>query len=159
MNYVIELLSNDRDSFESLVEISRLLSLNEVDLRAFNTLKQLCIGQDNSQQAVPFERLTTEVSNILQGTNDHQLIQSKIIAWLRTDESASNAQFDRVNNLVEFLQCYPLEVKKNKNASNRMDDILHMREKDSAKLRGPPKREDLDRATKVMMFIWQKMLD
>lgn len=40
-----------------------------------------------------------------------------------------------------------------------MDDILHMREKDSAKLRGPPKREDLDRATKVMMYIWQKMLD
>lgn len=39
MNYVIELLSNDRDSFESLVEISRLFSLNEVDLRAFNTLK------------------------------------------------------------------------------------------------------------------------
>jgi len=32
MNYVIELLSNDKDSFEALVEISRLMQLNEVEL-------------------------------------------------------------------------------------------------------------------------------
>lgn len=159
MNYVIELLSNDRDSFESLVEISRLMSMNDVELRALNTLKQLMTSQENAHQSVSFERLNTELFAILQGYNDQQLMQSKIMAWLRTDESQSNAQFDRVNNMVEFLQCYALEVKKNKNASNRMDDILHMREKDSDKLRGAPQKTDLDRATKVMMFIWQKMLD
>lgn len=39
MNYVIELLENDRDSFEPLVEISRLMSENDVDLRTLSTLK------------------------------------------------------------------------------------------------------------------------
>jgi hypothetical protein len=39
MNYVIELLSNDKDNFEQLVEISRIMSLNEVDLRSLNNLK------------------------------------------------------------------------------------------------------------------------
>jgi hypothetical protein len=39
MNFVIELLENDRDSFEPLVEISRLMSNNNVDLRTLTTLK------------------------------------------------------------------------------------------------------------------------
>lgn len=39
MNYVIELLENDRDSFEPLLEISRLMSNNDVDPRTLTTLK------------------------------------------------------------------------------------------------------------------------
>ena len=56
-------------------------------------------------------------------------MNSKILAYLKKEcnEDEKNCSFDKVNNLVEFLQCYPIQVKKNRNASNRMDDILQNR--------------------------------
>lgn len=36
-----------------------------------------------------------------------------------------SANFEKVNNLVEFLQCYALSVRKDKNQSKVMEDILH----------------------------------
>lgn len=48
MNYVIELLSNDRENFEQLIEISRVLSLNEVELRQLSNLKQLVVNETSS---------------------------------------------------------------------------------------------------------------
>lgn len=41
MNYVIELLKNDRDKFEPLIEISKLMSVADFELRSLNNLKQL----------------------------------------------------------------------------------------------------------------------
>lgn len=161
MNYVIELLSNDRENFEQLVEISRIMSLNEVELRQLSNLKQLIVHEGPNASSISFDRLSTELESILRPYNDGKDIQDKIMAWLRKVESAdsTNASFDRVNNLVEFLQCYPLEVKKNRNASNRMDDILHMRKEDTQKLGGLPPKAELDRAARVLMFIWRKMQD
>lgn len=40
-----------------------------------------------------------------------------------------------------------------------MDDILHMRKEDTAKNGGLPAKEELDRSSKVLMFIWRKMCD
>jgi hypothetical protein len=41
MNYVIELLKNDRDKFEPLIEISKLMSTADFEVRSLNNLKQL----------------------------------------------------------------------------------------------------------------------
>jgi len=40
-----------------------------------------------------------------------------------------------------------------------MDDILHMRKDESAKTNGAPERQEMDRASKVLVFIWRKMQD
>jgi len=39
MSYVIDLLQNDRDQFEPLVEISKLLSDCDFDVRSLTALK------------------------------------------------------------------------------------------------------------------------
>ena len=70
MNYVIELLSNDKDNFEKLVEVSRLLSLNEVELRQLNNLKQLVVNETPNAKEVSYSKLTAELSTILKGYND-----------------------------------------------------------------------------------------
>lgn len=71
MNYVIELLENDRDSFEPLVEISRLLSNNDVDLRALTTLKQQLFNSDNGAlTAVSIDKFSSELATFLSGYKD-----------------------------------------------------------------------------------------
>jgi len=137
------------------------MQLNEVELRQLNNLKQLLVSETPNAQGIPYDKLSQELQSILKNYNDGAEIQQKILQWLRKDESetATSASFERVNNLVEFLQCYPLEVKKNRNASNRMDDILHMRKEDTQKLGGLPPKADLDRASKVLMFLWRKLVD
>ena len=71
MNYVIELLENDRDAFEPLVEISRLMSNNDVDPRALTTLKQLLFNSDKGNlTAVSIDKLSIELDAILSGYKD-----------------------------------------------------------------------------------------
>lgn len=119
------------------------------------------VNGSSAATSVPTEKVAAELHSILKGYNDGEIMCSKVMAWLRKDESSGeqNCSFEKINNIVEFLQCYPLEVKKNRNASNRMDDILHMRKEDTAKNGGLPPREELDRASKVLMFIWRKMCE
>lgn len=51
-----------------------------------------------------------------------------MISYLKLDENQTEITFDRLNNMVEFLICYPLEVRKDKNASVDMEKILHMKD-------------------------------
>lgn len=39
--------------------------------------------------------------------------------------NSERVRFEQVNNMVEFLQCYPLEVKKNKSASKQMENVMN----------------------------------
>ena len=58
MNYVIELIKNDQDSYEPLVEISRLLSNNNVELRQLTNLKNLMIDSENGKiNSIPFDKI------------------------------------------------------------------------------------------------------
>mgnify|MGYP000138211013 CR=1 FL=1 len=74
------------------------------------------------------------------------------MAYLKSDEEKIG--FEKVNNMVEFLQCYPLEVRKNKNASAQMEDVLHMTNREIKQ-----KPVELNDASKLMMFVWGKLCD
>lgn len=59
MNYVIELLQNDRDKFEPLIEISKLMSIQDFELRSLNNLKSLF--SENSEAVISMDKIKTEV--------------------------------------------------------------------------------------------------
>lgn len=63
---MIDLIKNDGDSFDLLVEISRLLSNNNIELRRLNDLKKILINQENgSIVAAPLESIEGEVKKII----------------------------------------------------------------------------------------------
>lgn len=123
-------------------------------------MKQLVVNESTQCKSVPFEKVEKELRTILKPYNDCETLCTRLMAYLRKDlaEDEPNCSFEKLNNLVEFLQCYTIEVKKNRNASNRMDDILHMRTKDTSKY-GLPQKPELNRSDKVLMFIWQRMCE
>ena len=45
MNYVVELMSNNKENFDALIEISRFMSLNDFELLRLNQLKQLIVNE------------------------------------------------------------------------------------------------------------------
>ena len=60
---------------------------------------------------------------------DSSQIISKLMEYIQRADQNEEVTFDRVNNMVEFLQCYPLQVKKDKNVSLDMRDVLHPKDK------------------------------
>lgn len=80
--------------------------------------------------------------------------------YLQPDKTQDQVTFDRVNNMVEFLQCYPLQVKKDKNVSHDMDDVLHPKEKPWKNIsKVQAISNDQQKAQKLMMYVWSKMCD
>lgn len=53
-----------------------------------------------------------------------ELLIEKIVEYIAQGEKES-ATFERVNTLVEFLQCYPLLIRKNKNASPDIEAVMN----------------------------------
>lgn len=86
----------------------------------------------------------------------HEIIE-KLMEYLRADAKDDFVSFERVNNMVEFLQCYALKVKKDKNVSYEMEDVLHPKEQKSSKVHATP--NDQQKAQKLMMYVWSKMCD
>lgn len=85
----------------------------------------------------------------------HEIIE-KLMEYLRADAKEDLVTFERVNNMVEFLQCYALKVQKDKNVSYDMEDVLHPKEK-SSKVQAVA--DDQQKAQKLMMYVWAKMCD
>lgn len=78
---------------------------------------------------------------------DQKEIKTKILDYLSQDNTIG---FEQVSNMVEFLQCYPLIVRKNKNASAQMESVMNTAAKG---------REELSDAAKLMMYVWTKLCD
>lgn len=81
-----------------------------------------------------------------------------MMAFLQEKDDAT-VSFDRINKLVEFLWCFPLEVHKDKNASHDMNDCLHMRTDSYLPSKPKAAKTELDRATKITVFVWSKLCD
>ena len=66
-----------------------------------------------------YEKLEEELPAIFKKNPERKSIIERIIQYLKLKD-VSSATYGRVNTMVEFLQCYPILVKKNKNASPGM---------------------------------------
>jgi len=108
--------------------------------------------------SVPAEKIQSELNSILSSCKDCNLILSKFQTYLKPSNEES-VSFDRVNNMVEFLQCYPIQVRKNKNESIKMDEVLHPKELPSKNTNTKVKITEDHRAQKLMMYVWSKMCD
>lgn len=84
-------------------------------------------------------------------------IIDKIISYLKLT-GESSATYDRVNTMVEFLQCYPILVKKNKNASPGMCQMFPLDNQNPNQKPEPSKRElDQTHIEKLIEFTWAKI--
>jgi len=72
---------------------------------------------------LPFDVLIKEMKAIFDQYPKKDLLIEKIVTFLK--QSNEFATFDRVNTLVEFLQCYPLLIRKNKNASPDIEAVMN----------------------------------
>lgn len=66
---------------------------------------------------MPYEKLGEEMQPIFKKNTERKNIIDRIIAYLKLTD-ISSATYERVNTMIEFLQCYPILVKKNKNAAS-----------------------------------------
>jgi hypothetical protein len=83
-------------------------------------------------------------------------ICDKIIDYLQIKDK-SQATFERVNTMIEFLQCYPIIVRRNKNAAPNMTQIFpteNIRNQNGKTLEETANQEYIE---KLVQFTWTKV--
>lgn len=75
-------------------------------------------------ERVAFEDLEMQMKGVFSHYRRSEDIIEKIIDFLRQSPDQTEAQYERLNIMIEFVQCYPLLIKRNKNASPGMDFVL-----------------------------------
>ena len=63
-SYFVELLKNDADHFDQLVEISRLLSNENFELRKLVTLRSNALNSGKKVQSLQPDRITKDLNSI-----------------------------------------------------------------------------------------------
>ena len=95
-----------------------------VELRTLSSLKsRFIVPEAGKVVELPFEVIVKEMKAIFDKYAQKELLIEKILAFLKKDSEV--ATFERINTLVEFLQCYPLLVRKNKNASPDIEAVMN----------------------------------
>lgn len=159
-SYFVELLNNDADQFDQLVEISKLLSAENFELRQLTQFRQNALSS-NKVVSIPADKMQGDLRKMLSASlKEAEPCLTKCMTYL-LDGSLDTVSFERLNTFVEFIQCYPLHVKFDKNASQAMDDCLvpkGLPAKFQPKSKVGEVTED-NRASKLMMFVWAKMCD
>lgn len=85
---------------------------------------------------------------------ERKAIIDHIMAYIKLKD-VSSATYERVNTMVEFLSCYPILVKKNKNASPQMGQIIPTDTKNKPE---PTKLEiEQTHIEKLIEFTWTKI--
>ena len=123
--YITDLITNDRESFDQLVLLLRYLSSLDVDLRQLSQLRSVYYNKEKKQlKAVSFEELQTAMMGIFHHYRQCSEIAERIVSYLKSKADLTDAPYERVNTMIEFVQCYPIIVKKDKNASPGMSLVL-----------------------------------
>ena len=123
--YITDLLEKDRESFDQLVLLLRYLSTLDVDLRHLSQLRSVYLNKEKKQlKSVSLETLNNAMLGIFHHYRQCNEISDRIIAYLKNKADVTEAPYDRVNTMIEFVQCYPIIVKKDKNASPGMSLVM-----------------------------------
>ena len=72
---------------------------------------------------LPFKAFVKELKGLFDHYPKKELLIEQMVQFLKQDSEF--VTFQRVNTLVEFLQCYPLLIRKNKNASPDIEAVMN----------------------------------
>lgn len=102
--YITDLITNDRESFDQLVLLLRYLSQLDVDLRQLSQLRAVYFNKEKKQlKAVSFEELQTAMMGIFHHYRQCAEISERIIAYLKSKKDLTDAPYERVNTMIEFV--------------------------------------------------------
>jgi hypothetical protein len=125
-------------------------------------LRTFFVSTEKQQiERVAFEDLELQMKGVFSHYRRSEDIIEKIIDFLRQTPDQTEAKYERLNIMIEFVQCYPLLIKRNKNASPGMDLVFTNQATLLSKGRAAPGlhsvAEEEEYADKLVEFVWTKI--
>lgn len=128
--FMQNLAKSDKAHYDQLVELMRLYKLVDVDLRLVSQLKASFISKDSGTLAqIPLSSLQESMRTIFKHfrqVDDIVEMTGQCISVEVTKDGAKEQMADasRLATLVEFMKCYPVLVKRDKNTSQGINYVL-----------------------------------
>jgi uncharacterized protein YdeI (YjbR/CyaY-like superfamily) len=122
------LLTDKHENTETLIQAITQLYLKGVDSRQLAFLKVGFVKNDkDSKGTLKIVKFRNVFNTIMKQTHqDDQEIFDIIINYVsRGEESATEVNFERLNILIEAFHFYPLIIKRDKNVSSSIYQILN----------------------------------
>ena len=109
----------------------RYFNLIDVDMRVVSQLKASFVSKDQGNLAqIPLIAFKETMRKVFQHFRQAEEIVNKIAECVEVEVQKENnekqkmADSVKLSTLVEFMKCYPLMVKRDKNTSSGMDYVM-----------------------------------
>ena len=123
-------MKSDRDQYERLVELMRYFNLIDIDLRLVSQLKASFISKEHGAiQQVPLAAFKDTMRAVFKHFRQVEEIQAKISECVSEDTQKDGikqkvADSGKLSTLIEFMKCFPVLVKRDKNSSSGMNYVM-----------------------------------
>ena len=126
--FIQNLAKQNKAHYDRLVDLMRYFNLIDVDMRLVSQLKASFISKDQGNiDQIPLIAFKETMRKVFQPFRQAEEIVNKIAECVVVeigDEKQKMADSAKLSTLVEFMKCYPLMVKRDKNTSSGMDYVM-----------------------------------
>lgn len=129
-DFVRNLMENESEVYKQVVALLQYMRYLEVDLRLVDFMKMLIFKKASKDAAnekiglVDADLAKDCVMSTVRSYPKSGEITEKVLQFIKDNNSENKVSLYRVDVLNQFVQCYPLIVKKNKNASPGMEFVM-----------------------------------
>lgn len=129
--FVTNLMKSDKAQYDRLVELMRFYNMLDVDLRLILQLKTVFVTKESPEpiKQLPLAAFKDTMKSVFKHYRQADEIVQKTgeCVYQETESNGLKqkiATSSKLNQLIEFMKCFPILVKRDKNNSSGMDFVM-----------------------------------
>ena len=172
-SFITNLMKQDREQYERLVDLMRYFNVVDVDLKTVQRLQTFFTIGREEHKSLPMLQFKEATQSVFKNYRQVSEICQKLIECIGVVDAENTvsrlADRAKLGTLIEFMQCFPILVKRVKNSSQRMDYIMDSnsfranqvtaRENEDAEVSARIGQANLDYVKQLMSLIFSRIED
>lgn len=129
--FIKNMAKTDRELYEKLSDLMKFFNMLDIDLRLVSQLKACFISKERSQLThVPQAAFKDTMKGVFKHIRQVDELMAKICECTESEvdkedgEKQKVADYSKVSTMIEFMKCFPLMGRKDKNSSQATNFVM-----------------------------------
>lgn len=130
--FIKNMAKTDREMYEKLVDLMKFYNLLDIDLRLVSQLKACFVSKEKGQiTQVPLTGYKEKIKSVFKHIRQLDELMAKICDCTEIEiekeaggEKQKVADYAKVSTMIEFMKCFPLMGRKDKNSSQATNFVM-----------------------------------
>ena len=128
--FISNLAKNDKKTYDQLVSLVQLCNKNDIDMRQLGQLRAPFHTKEGKEplQTIPMSNFRDCLqANLRHFRNSDDIVNTFIALTLVVGDDSQQqlVGYQKLTTALEFIKCYPLITKKDKNTSNGVGFVMN----------------------------------